>query len=70
MVCGSRRGRCATFVLEPLRRGHAVDVLPSEPYVIKGRYPSPETVGRTYDEADLIRAVSMHRFFRADHLSS
>jgi hypothetical protein len=40
-----------------------VDVLPSEPYVIKGRYPSPETVGRTYDEADLIRAVSMYRFF-------
>ena len=32
-------------------------------YVFEGGYPTPETVQRAYDDADLNRAVSAYRFF-------
>src|SRR5580658_4698499 len=32
-------------------------------YEFVGGYPTPETVKRAYDEADLNRAVSAYRFF-------
>jgi hypothetical protein len=35
----------------------------AEPYEFVGGYPTPETVQRAYDEADLNRAVSAYRFF-------
>jgi hypothetical protein len=35
----------------------------AEPYEFVGGYPTPETVKRAYDEADLNRAVSAYRFF-------
>ena len=34
-----------------------------EPYAFEGGYPTDETVRRAFDEADLVRAVSMYRFF-------
>src|ERR1700742_4942544 len=34
-----------------------------ESYQFVGGYPTPETVSRAYDEADLNRAVSAYRFF-------
>ena len=34
-----------------------------EPYEFAGGYPTPETVRRAYDEADLNRAVQAYRFF-------
>src|SRR4029077_13889247 len=33
------------------------------PYAFEGGFPTPETVQRAYDEADLNRAVSAYRFF-------
>ena len=35
----------------------------AEPYEFVGGYPTPATVKRAYDEADLNRAVSAYRFF-------
>ncbi len=35
----------------------------SESYGFAGGYPTPETVRRAYDEADLNRAVQPYRFF-------
>lgn len=32
-------------------------------YVFEGGYPTPETVQRAYDDADLNRAVQVYRFF-------
>ena len=37
----------------------------SSPYEFPGGYPSPETVQRAYDDADLNRAVQAYRFFFA-----
>ena len=34
-----------------------------ESYEFAGGYPTPETVRRAYDEADLNRAVQAYRFF-------
>jgi hypothetical protein len=36
---------------------------PSDPYVFEGGFPTPETVQRAYDDADLNRAVQAYRFF-------
>lgn len=33
------------------------------PYVFEGGFPTPETVQRAYDDADLNRAVQAYRFF-------
>lgn len=35
----------------------------SAPYEFKGGFPTPETVTRAYDDADLNRAVQAYRFF-------
>src|SRR5689334_2682635 len=32
-------------------------------YEVKGGYPTPETVQRVYDQADLNRAIEAYRFF-------
>jgi hypothetical protein len=37
----------------------------SSAYEFPGGYPSPETVQRAYDDADLNRAVQAYRFFFA-----
>lgn len=34
-----------------------------EGYVFNGGYPTPETIQRAYDDADLNRAVQCYRFF-------
>jgi hypothetical protein len=36
---------------------------PTDPYVFEGGFPTPETIQRAYDEADLNRAVQTFRFF-------
>jgi hypothetical protein len=33
------------------------------PYVFEGGFPTPETIQRAYDDADLNRAVQAYRFF-------
>jgi hypothetical protein len=43
--------------LEPFQRRTTTD------YVFNGGLPTPETVQRAYDEADLSRAISAYRFF-------
>src|SRR5215831_13871933 len=35
----------------------------SPPYQFKGGFPTPETVNRAYDDADLNRAIQAYRFF-------
>src|SRR3954463_11096949 len=35
----------------------------SEAYVFEGGFPTPETVVRAYDDADLNRAIQAYRFF-------
>ncbi len=35
----------------------------AEPYEFKGGYPTPETVRRAYDDADLARAIQAYKFF-------
>ena len=35
----------------------------TDPYVFEGGFPTPETVQRAYDDADLNRAVQAYRFF-------
>jgi hypothetical protein len=34
-----------------------------QPFSFSGGYPTPETVGRAYDDVDLNRAIQMYRFF-------
>jgi hypothetical protein len=34
-----------------------------DPYVFEGGFPTPETIQRAYDDADLNRAVQAYRFF-------
>jgi hypothetical protein len=38
-------------------------VCAAQGYEFKGGYPTPETVQRAYDEADLNRAIQTYRFF-------
>ena len=38
-------------------------VVGAEGYVFEGGFPTPETVQRAYDEADLVRAITAYRFF-------
>ena len=35
----------------------------ADPYEFKGGYPTPETIRRAYDDADLARAVQAYKFF-------
>jgi hypothetical protein len=37
--------------------------LTPDAYAFEGGYPTPETVRRAYDDADLVRAISAYRFF-------
>jgi hypothetical protein len=36
-----------------------------EGYEFEGGFPTPETVQRAYDDADLVRAITAYRFFFA-----
>src|ERR1700744_5991890 len=35
----------------------------ADPYEFKGGYPTPETIRRAYDDADLARAIQAYKFF-------
>jgi hypothetical protein len=35
----------------------------TDPYLFEGGFPTPETIQRAYDDADLNRAVQAYRFF-------
>jgi hypothetical protein len=35
----------------------------NEPYAFDGGFPTPETVERAYDDADLNRAMQAYKFF-------
>ena len=36
---------------------------PAHEYRFEGGFPTPETVRRAYDDADLVRAITAYRFF-------
>lgn len=40
-----------------------MSVFTAEPFTFQGGFPTDGTIHRAYDEADLVRAVSMYRFF-------
>jgi hypothetical protein len=51
---------CAVAIAWPHEGSGQSDALP---YEFEGGFPTPETVARGYDDADLNRAVQAYRFF-------
>ena len=41
----------------------ASDLMSVDGYEFEGGFPTPETIQRAYDDADLVRAVTAYRFF-------